>query len=149
VFIVIDLESKTVVNMVRMNGQSFDVQLSRLRALFEQYNKARIIAEYNSMGGPLVEQLQREGLPVTSFVTTSASKHEIITALELAFDKREITILNDPILCAELNAYEKKDRAGIPSYSAPDGMHDDCVMALALAWHGAASPSWLVYIPEE
>jgi hypothetical protein len=25
-------------------------------------------------------------------------------------------------------------------YSAPEGYHDDCVMALALAWHGANAP---------
>jgi hypothetical protein len=35
-----------------------------------------------------------------------------------------------------LNAYERKERAGLPSYSAPAGMHDDIVMALALAWNG-------------
>jgi len=89
-----------------------------------------------------VERLQTEGLPVTPFTTTAASKHQIITALELAFDKQEITVLNDAVLVGELNAYERKDRAGLPSYSAPAGMHDDTVMALAFAWHGVANENW-------
>ena len=136
VFCVMDATTKTMVKLVRMAGAAFDVQLSRLRDVWAEYGKGNIIAEYNSMGMPLVERLQTEGLPVIAFTTTAASKHGIITALELAFDKREIAILNDAVLVAELNSYEKKERAGLPSYSAPSGMHDDTVMALALAWHG-------------
>lgn len=139
VFMVVDAVTKSVSKMVRMNGAAFDTQLARLRDLWNEYKQGSIIAEYNSLGMPLVERLQTEGLPVTAFTTTAASKHEIITALELAFDKQEITVLNDPVLIGELNSYERKERAGLPSYSAPDGMHDDCVMALALAWHGVVN----------
>ena len=48
----------------------------------------------------------------------------------------EIGIPDNPILIAELEAYERKVSAmtGRSSYSAPEGMHDDCVMSLALAW---------------
>lgn len=138
VFIVLDSRERAMVKMVRLQGESFEVQLEKLRNLWRKYNRASIIAEYNSMGGPLVERLQAEGLPVHPFVTTAASKHEIITGLELALDSQSIRILNDPILMAELNAYKRMERAGIPSYSAPSGMHDDTVIALALANHGMA-----------
>jgi hypothetical protein len=136
VFTVIDAAEKRMVKMIRMAGAPFDVQLARLRDLWKQYNQGRIIAEYNSLGMPLVERLQTDGLPVTAFTTTAASKHEVITALELAFDKKEITVLNDPVLIAELNSYERRERAGLPQYGGPMGMHDDTVMALAFAWHG-------------
>ena len=139
VFVVMDT-NRQMVQMERMGGMAFDTQLERLRALHKRY-PGFIVAEYNAMGGPLVERLQVEGLPVTSFVTTASSKHQMITALELAFDKKEITILNDPVLRAELNSYEKKDRAGLPSYSAPEGQHDDTVIALSLAWHGIVGGS--------
>jgi hypothetical protein len=142
VFVVMDATTKTMVKITRMVGTAFDVQLSRLRDLWAEYGKGNVIAEYNSLGMPLVEQLQTEGIPVTAFTTTAASKHQIITALELAFDKQEITVLNDAVLIAELNSYEKKERAGLPSYSAPSGMHDDTVMALAFAWNGANSKDW-------
>jgi hypothetical protein len=141
VFIVIDVQTKSMAFMERMAGQPFDVQQTRLRELCSKYNNAFIMAEYNAMGGPLVEQLQTEGLPVQGFVTTSQSKHALITSLELAFDRMEISILSDPVLLAELNSYEKKDRVGLPSYGAPDGQHDDTVIALALAWHAIVGGS--------
>jgi hypothetical protein len=56
----------------------------------------------------------------------------------LAFDRDEIAILDDPIMTGELMAYERTiTPTGRSQYNAPTGMHDDCVIALALAWHGA------------
>jgi hypothetical protein len=139
VFCVVDATTRSVVHLQRMQGADFDSQRRRLAALADRYHVRTIIAEYNSIGGPQVEALQAAGLPVIGFTTTAASKHEIISALELALDRREIVLLEDPVLVAELQAYERIERAGLPSYSAPPGMHDDTVMALALAWHGAAT----------
>jgi hypothetical protein len=94
-----------------------------------------IIAERNSMGEPLVEQLQYMGLPVTPFLTTNRSKQDAVDALSLAFERGEIRILNDPVLVSELQAYEGHPLLhGNTRYSAPEGMHDDTVMALMLAW---------------
>lgn len=140
VFSVLDANTKRQVELIRMAGAPFDQQVAQLEALSKQYGNADIMAEYNSMGGPLVEQMQMRGLPVTGFVTTSASKHEIITALELALDRKEIGILPDPVQLQELSAFERIERAGLPAYSAPEGMHDDTVIALALGWRIIASP---------
>jgi hypothetical protein len=39
-----------------------------------------------------------------------------------------------------LMAYERKvGVTGRSQYSAPDGLHDDCIIALALAWHGCSN----------
>jgi len=55
-------------------------------------------------------------------------------------ERGEIEILNDPILISELQAYEmERLPSGLLRYSAPSGMHDDCVMSLALAWYGATA----------
>lgn len=145
VFVVLDAERREMVEMVRMAGAAFDAQMRRLRELSALYNHAYIVAEKNSMGAPLIEALQLEGVPVDGFVTTAASKHQIISALELAFDRREIKVLNDPALILELNAFEKHERTGLPHYGAPAGMHDDTVIALALAWYAATgAANWLV-----
>jgi hypothetical protein len=93
------------------------------------------------MGEPLVEQLQRDGLPVQPFLTTNATKAAAIDALALAFERGDIRILNDPVLIGELQAYEmERLPSGMMRYNAPSGMHDDTVMSLALAWQGASSP---------
>jgi len=115
-------------------------QLGRLRAMAAQWKPVAIIAEANAMGGPLVEQLQRENLPVMPFLTTNASKAMIIEGLALALERGEIRIPNDPVIIGELQAYEQERLpGGTFRYGAPAGVHDDIVMSLALAWHGTTN----------
>jgi hypothetical protein len=86
------------------------------------------------------------------FTTTNASKAEIIDLLALAFEQRTLSILPNPILLNELKAYEaERLPSGLIRYGAPDGMHDDCVMALAMAWYGAQRDGAAVVgaIPQE
>jgi len=138
VLTVIDATLRQVCYIDRMLDTDYRLQTSRLRALAERFNVAQIVAETNSMGGPLVEQLLGEGLPVMGFTTTNASKALIIDALALAFGRDELRILNDAQLIAELQAYEaERLPGGMIRYSAPAGMHDDHVMSLALAWSAA------------
>ncbi len=135
VFAVVDVTARTLVALDRSNRVDYTVQRGRLQALSEHWKPASVIAESNSMGQPIIEALARSGLPVRSFTTTNASKAVIIEALALAFERKDITILNTPVLTAELQAYEaQKLPSGLTRYSAPEGMHDDCVMGLALAW---------------
>jgi len=128
--------------MDRFNQIDYVVQRARLEALAGRYNPGTIIAESNAMGEPIIEQLQRDGLPVRGFTTTNASKAQAIEALALAFEQGTITILNDPVLIGELQAYEmKRSPSGMATYSAPEGMHDDTVMSLAMAWQGMNVPT--------
>ena len=127
----------------------YQTQVNRLSALWERYGRdTEIIAETNAMGGPIVEALQNAGLPVTPFTTTQASKSTIIDGLALAFERGDISLPANPVLIGELQAYESKRLpSGAMRYSAPEGMHDDCVMALALAWSARvdAQPLVLMY----
>jgi hypothetical protein len=132
---VMDIAAKSEVYSDRFNQIDYAVQRQRLGAVAERYNPTVILAESNSMGEPIIEQLQRDGLPVRGFQTTNATKAQIIEALALAFERGEIGILDDPVTVGELQAYEM-DRlpSGMVRYSAPEGMHDDTVMSLALGW---------------
>jgi hypothetical protein len=52
----------------------------------------------------------------------------------LAFEGRGITLLPEPIQKNELLMFEfSRTPSGLISYAAPEGLHDDCVFALALA----------------
>jgi len=84
-----------LVAMDRFNQIDYSVQLGRLQVLADRFKPATIVAERNSMGDPLVEQLLRMGLPVQAFTTTQASKAQAIDALALGFEKGEIRILSD------------------------------------------------------
>jgi hypothetical protein len=65
-----------------------------------------IVAEENSIGQPLIENLWRDGLPVQPFNANNASKARIIEALALALERGQIQILEDPVLLAELQSFQ-------------------------------------------
>lgn len=135
---VIDATAGEQVALDRFNKIDYQFQLGRLRQMIERWEPTVIMAEANSMGLPLIEQLQREGWPVQAFTTTRQSKTDIIEALALAIERgMELKLLDNETQIAELEAYDmQRLPSGTFRYSAPEGMHDDTVMALALAWHG-------------
>lgn len=137
VFYVIDTVTHKVLDYDRFNQIDWTLQRQRLVTLANKWKCKQVIAEANSIGEPNIEELNKTGLQVTGFMTTAPSKQQIINQLALAFEQQAITIPNDPVLIAELQAYTlERLPSGNFRYTAPSGLHDDCVMALALAWHG-------------
>lgn len=146
VLTVYDCAENAVAAAERFTGMAYASQLERLRQLHARFQCSEITCEHNSMGGPLVEQLQAEGLPVSAFITSNESKTAIIRSLETAFERGEIALLHPeasddaPVTIAELEAYEQERLpSGRWRFSAPEGLHDDTVMSLALAYHAAHS----------
>jgi len=137
VICVMDVTTKELVYMDRFNQIDYNVQRGRLLALYERFRPATVIAESNSIGLPNIEALQRDGVPIQGFTTTNATKAAAIDALALAFERGDIRILDNAVLIGELQAFEmSKTATGLRKFSAPDGMHDDTVISLALAWQG-------------
>lgn len=142
VFVTVDVTANEMAALDRFNQIDYEVQVGRLRALVERFRPTALVVESNSIGEPLIERLSRMNMPVQPFVTTNATKAAVIDGLALALERRELAILNDWQLVAELQAYEmEKLKSGLWRYGAPEGMHDDMVMALALAWYGAGRGS--------
>lgn len=89
-------------------------------------------ADSTGVGDPIVESLQTTCYGVVGYNFTPQSKQRLMEGLALAIQSREITFPDGPIR-AELELFEYVlTRTGV-RYSAPEGYHDDCVMALALA----------------
>lgn len=125
------------VHLERFNQISWALQRGRLMGLYEQYKPRVIVAELNSIGEPNVEALRSEGLPIKGFTMTAASKTPLVDTLALAIERKEITLLNDPIGIHELQSYEmERLPSGIWRYAAPSGGHDDTVVARMLMWNG-------------
>lgn len=144
VIAVIDATERALVYMDRFSQIDYQTQLGRLDGLFIRFEPGQIVAESNAMGEPLIEQLQRRGYPVQPFTTTNATKAVAIDSLALAFEQADIKIVNEPVLIAELEAFEPTQLpSGKVRYAAPSGMHDDTVIALALAWHGVSNRTWI------
>lgn len=137
VLIVLDATTRQMVALDRFNKIGWDTQKNRLQTLSEKWHTEVIWAEANSIGSPMIEQLQHAGLPVRAFMTTGRSKSPAIESLSLAIERGELAILPDEILISELVSYAiERLPSGGYRYNAPSGLHDDCVMALAIAWHG-------------
>jgi hypothetical protein len=138
---------KVEVELDRFNKIAWDFQRGRLKAQYDKWKVSYCLAEENAIGSPNIEALQREKLNVVPFTTTSSSKPPLIQSLALCFERNEAKWLPDSVAKSELIAYEAKVSSvtGRPSYGAPEGMHDDTVIARALAWNAVVSqPVWKV-----
>ena len=127
-------DCKVELELDRFNKIDWAFQRARIKGKIEHWGVTTVRAEENSIGSPNIEALQNEGLPILAFTTTAATKGPLIQSLALAFERREVRWLNIPVATAELVAYESKVSAvtGRVSYSAPEGMNDDTVIARAL-----------------
>lgn len=145
VITLIDAETRQVVAVERFNQVGWALQRGRIAALCALWKPAYLWAEENSIGAVNLEALQADGVPVRPFKTTAASKAPLIEALALAIERAELALLPEAaphgdIVLSELAAYSlKRMPGGGIKYSAPAGLHDDCVISLALAWHGVAN----------
>jgi len=135
VITVMDVQSKNVVYKDRFNRVDYNVLEDRLQSVYNRFKMDLMKIEANSIGQGVIDHLRNRNMNIIPFTTTNATKQTIITNLQSAFEHGEIGIYNDPILIGELLSYEsKRTPSGSFSYNAPDGLHDDCVMSLALAW---------------
>mgnify|MGYP003620853316 CR=1 FL=1 len=136
---ILDAGSREQVYIDRFNRVGYTALEDRLEAAYRRFGIQTMVIEDNSVGQPVIDHLRMRGMRIVPFHTSSASKQPLIQALQSAFEHGTIKVLNDPVQVGELQAYEGKRTASGMSYSAPAGLHDDCVMALAFAWHAVDS----------
>ena len=139
VITVLDTKTRECVALDRFNQVDYALQTGRLKALYAKWKPFCIVAESNSMGEVVIEQLLRDGLPLMPFYTSNASKTVAIEALAVALERGEFKIVPDETLIAELEAFESERlESGLTRYSAPSGQHDDSCMSLAIGYSGLA-----------
>jgi len=94
-------------------------------------NESALI-DSTGVGDPIVERLQKENHTIEGFKFTSSSKQQLMEGLAVAIQNQEITIPSG-VLLQELLDFEYEFTRTGTKYSAPSGLHDDAVCALALA----------------
>jgi phage FluMu gp28-like protein len=95
--------------------------------------KCPLLVDSTGVGDPILEDLQREGIAIEGLKFTSSSKQQLMEGLATAIQQQKIGFPEGAIT-NELQVFEYQFTANGVRYSAPSGFHDDCVMALALAW---------------
>lgn len=96
------------------------------------------LVDSTGVGDPVLEELQQKGGDYEGFKFSASSKQQIMEGLAVAIQQQKTSfpdskLLSDCQIVNELNEFEYEyTRTGV-RYSAPPGLHDDCVCALALA----------------
>lgn len=119
-------------------------QIDRIEKFIVQYKNQIVVVqtELNSLGTPLTDFLKNRSQIKTiinkfvGFNTTNSSKNAIVQNLQIAFEQKEIEILEDEKQSRELATYtaEYNAKTRNVSYNAPNGLHDDICIAMMLAY---------------
>jgi hypothetical protein len=91
-----------------------------------------ILIDSTGVGDAIVEDLQKKFNNMTGFKFTSVSKQQLLEGLANAIQTKSISYPEGHIK-QELEVFEYTFTPTGVRYSAPQGFHDDCVIALALA----------------
>lgn len=135
VLMVMDVNTGKIVDWDRFNTIGWSLQRGRLVTMFNRWQPDLILAEENSIGEPNIELLMQEGLPILGFNTNGKTKGPLIESYSLSIERQEIETPAEQLYTNELEAYEgeKNPKTGRMTYGAPEGGHDDTVIAGALA----------------
>lgn len=126
---------KRELELDRFNKIEWDFQRSRLLNLLNKWNVTFTLCEENSIGSPNLEALQKVSpRSIQGFMTTAQSKPPLIQSLALCLEQEEVKWLDIPVATRELESYEatRNSVTNRIQYSAPNGFHDDTVIARAL-----------------
>ena len=101
-----------------------------------------IQTELNSLGTPLTDFLKNRSQlsaikdKFIGFNTANQSKNSLVRNLQLAFEQKEISILDDEKQIRELGYYtaEYNPKTRNVYYNAPQGLNDDICIALMLSY---------------
>lgn len=158
VVVLLDLVGNRVVGFERWNRESWPLQKARIAALALEWGNPRMYIDATGLGDPIYDDLARAGLNVEAVKLTAPAKEALIENAVLLVEQQAVSI-PDPtveprtaVLVSELEAYEYGERSpsGRQSMAAPAGMHDDCVIAFALAcWALSTTVGGVSGLPDE
>ena len=134
VLTVYDRTTNAQVFQDRFKTLEWPFQKKRIKAVSTHYNKALIVLDSTGIGDPIGDDLMRDGVPVLPYKISQPSKKDLIEKLSIWIDQKRFSMIfnNDTLLEFENFGYEMSATGSI-RYGAPEGFHDDIVIAHALA----------------
>lgn len=125
----------------RFHRLDWTLQIDRIVQAVERWRPAIVAVDRTGIGDMPFQELARiigDKLGDTTVIGIRydrTKKLSQVQALAKAFEAGGLRLLKDATQRAELLSFEAKQSiTGAISYNAPDGMHDDTVTALMLAW---------------
>ena len=134
VLTVYDRTTNAQVYQDRFKTLEWPFQKKRIKAISDHYNKALVVLDSTGIGDPIGDDLQRDLVPVLPYKISEPSKKDLIEKLSIWIDQRRFKMLpmQETLLEFENFGYDMSITGKI-RYGAPEGFHDDIVIAHALA----------------
>jgi phage FluMu gp28-like protein len=128
--VVIGLDRRGAMTGLERFRMDWDQQEARILALTKNVDT---LIDATGVGDVVYQRMREKHDSLDPFIFTSKSKQTLMEGLAVAIQQGEVRICGK-VLIDELENFEFQHTArGGVVYSAPEGMDDDCVMALALA----------------
>jgi hypothetical protein len=142
VCVVMDQATRHVVAFDRFNQSDWPLQKARIITLAHHWNDALVWMDTTGLGDPIYDDLRLAGLRITPYRFTHQTKDALINNAVLQVEQRTVSYPRIETLIGELKAMEyKRTAAGTLTMNAPEGMHDDAVIAFCLACWGVGPAS--------
>ena len=142
VIIVLKNSTKQLVDIYRENRLDWGVQKDLIRGVISRYPNHLAVIDSTGLGDPISDDLRRYGINIQDYKFTNKSKEALVEQLVIAIEQGLIGIpevSQTQFLIDELKSFSYEILpSGRIRYSAPDGLHDDGVVSLALAVMGLA-----------
>ncbi len=134
VIVVYDRQTNKQVYQDRFQTIEWPFQKAKIQAIARQYNNAFTVIDATGIGDPISDDLRRSGVSVEPYKLTNQSKKDIIEKLVIWIEQRKLNLIYNDDTLFELENYSYEvTKTGLVTYNAPQGMHDDIVIAQALA----------------
>lgn len=137
---VLDLNTFEEVAIERFQPNSTALGEARTEALARKYD-AEIVIDTSGLGMPIADHLKDRGLTIVG-LPTGTNKERLITQLSIHVDALSAHFLRDEVAKEEMRAFSfNRTPLGRYQFSAPEGKHDDTVIARALTlWNAVQLP---------
>jgi hypothetical protein len=144
---ILDTTTAEQVDQLHINNLEWQ-EMRRRISFMVHYWHAEVLGEGNSMGTTNIELLQKgellddgtriKPIKLRVFQTTAQSKPPLVQGLYHALHNASLKLQDRSFQKHQLRAFISKQLpSGAWQYEAAGGAHDDFVISLALAWHGA------------
>ena len=137
VIAVYDRKDNHQVYQMRFNKLEWPYVKERIREVSKKYNGALVMLDATGLGDPVADDLLRFGIPLEAFKLTNETKKQIIEKLSNWIELSNCKMLQLEETINEMSSFTyDMSSSGRVIYGAPQGFHDDIVIAHALAVWG-------------
>lgn len=118
----------------RFNQIDWPLQQARIEAIWGRYNRADMTLDATGVGNVLIDYLRQNIKNLDAITFTEAMRMDLLKNLSLMLAEDKLWLPDYPQLIEELESVSYDiTKSGRVTIGVASGMHDDCVMSLALA----------------